>query len=137
MKAPRFFRFLPAMLLLLLPLLPQRAAAQVSPAGNYQFMQMTTIESIVPGGLGRSRITFTPEFKGVKDTGMENLFSVTGINLGNVRSNEEAIIRFVTQVQGDGWDLIQVTPLTQTIQGGGGSTNQGIFMTRYLFRKSK
>lgn len=133
----RLYRFLPALLLLLLPFLPQRSFAQVSPAGSYQFMQMTTIESIVPGGLGRSRVTFTPDYKGVKDTGMENLFSLTGINLNNVRANDETILRFVTQVQADGWDLIQVVPLTQTIQGTGGGTTQGIFLTRYLFRKNK
>ena len=136
MHASRILRFLPAFLLLLLPLLPQRSQAQVSKAGSYQFMQMTTIESVVAGGLGRSRVTFTPEFKGTKEAQMENLFSLTGINLQNVRSNEEVILRFVTDIQAEGWDLVQVTPLTQTLQSGG-STGQGIFMTRYLFRKAK
>ena len=136
MRAHRLLRLLPLLLLLVLPLLPQRAAAQVSKAGSYQFMQMTTIESIVAGGLGRSRVIFTPEFKGTKETQMENLFSLTGINLQNVRSNEETILRFLSDVQAEGWDLVQVTPLTQTLQNGG-STGQGIFMTRYLFRKAK
>ncbi|GAB3837012.1 hypothetical protein GCM10028821_36500 [Hymenobacter jeollabukensis] len=121
---------------MLLPLLPQRGLAQVSKAGSYQFMQMTTIESVVAGGLGRSRITFTPEFKGTKEAQMENLFSLTGINMQNVRANEETIIRTLQDVQNEGWDLVQVTPLTQTLQSGG-STGQGIFMTRYLFRKAK
>lgn len=132
----RLLRLLPVLLLLLLPLLPQRAAAQVSKAGSYQFMHMTTIESIVAGGMGRSRVLFTPEFKGTKEATMENLFSLTGINLQNVRSNEEAILRYLQEVQNDGWDLVQVTPLTQTLQNAG-STGQGIFMTRYLFRKAK
>ncbi|MCC3157798.1 hypothetical protein LJ737_11165 [Hymenobacter sp. 15J16-1T3B] len=136
MRIHRFLRLLPALLLLLLPLLPQRSMAQVSKAVSYQFMQMTTIESIVAGGLGRSRITFTPEFKGTKEAQMENLFSLTGINMQNVRANEETIIRTLQDVQAEGWDLVQVTPLTQTLQSGG-STGQGIFMTRYLFRKAK
>ncbi|RAK66717.1 hypothetical protein [Hymenobacter edaphi] len=136
MRNHRFLRLLPVFLLLLLPLLPQRSLAQVSKAGTYQFMQMTTIESVVAGGLGRSRITFTPEFKGTKEATMENLFSLTGINMQNVRANEEAIIRYLQEVQTEGWDLVQVTPLTQTLQSGG-STGQGIFMTRYLFRKAK
>ena len=59
---------------------------------SYQFLQMTTIESIVPGGMGRSRVLFTPEFKGTKETPMENLFSLVGINLGNVHTNEETIL---------------------------------------------
>lgn len=137
MLSSRLFRFLPALLLIMLSFLPRQSAAQVSAAGSYQFMQMTTIESIVPGGLGRSRVTFSPEYKGMKDTGMENLFSLTGINLGNVRANDETFLRFVTQIQADGWDLVQVVPLTQTLQGTGGGTAQGIFLTRYLFRKNK
>ncbi len=105
--------------------------------GGYQFLQMTTIESIVPGGLGRSRVLFTPEWKGTKESNMENLFSLVGINMGNVRSNEELILRYLGDITNDGWELYQTTPLTQTIQGTGGQSQQGIFMTRYLFRKTK
>lgn len=105
--------------------------------GGYQFLQMTTIESIVPGGLGRSRVLFTPEWKGTKESSMENLFSLLGINMGNVRSNEELILRYVGEITADGWELYQTTPLTQTIQGAGGQSQQGIFLTRYLFRKTR
>jgi hypothetical protein len=115
-------------------LLRQPARAQ---ATAYQFLQMTTIESVVPGGLGRSRVLFTPEWKGTRETTMENLFSLTGINLGNVRSNEEAIIRYLSEMSNDGWELYQTTPLTQVLNGTGGQSSQGIFMTRYLFRKPK
>jgi hypothetical protein len=120
--------------LLLTSLLARPAQAQ-GPA--YQFMQMTTIESVVPGGLGRSRVLFTPEWKGTKETTMENLFSLTGINLGNVRNNEETIIRFLSEMSAEGWELYQTTPLTQVLNGTGGQSSQGIFMTRYLFRKTK
>lgn len=103
---------------------------------SYQFLQMTTIESIVPGGLGRSRVLFTPEWKGTREANMENLFSLLGINIGNVRSNEEIMLRYLSEISADGWELYQTTPLTQTIQGTGGQSQQGIFMTRYLFRKA-
>ncbi|MBF9141221.1 hypothetical protein [Hymenobacter properus] len=112
-------------------------AAQAQAKGSYQFLQMTTIESIVPGGMGRSRVMFTPEWKGTKESTMENLFSLTGINLGNVHSNEELIVRYLNEITADGWELYQTTPLTQTIQGTGGQSQQGIFLTRYLFRKAK
>lgn len=119
----------------------QPARAQSRPAAptatGYQYMQMTTIESVVPGGFGRSRVLFTPEWKGTKETNLENLFSLTGINLGNVRSNEEAILRFVSEISSDGWELVQAVPLTQVLNGTGGQSSQGIFMTRYLFRKAK
>lgn len=136
MLTSRIFRLLPVFLLLLLPLLPRHSHAQASKAGAYQFMQLTTIESVVAGGLGRSRVIFTPEFKGTKEAPMENLFSLTGINMQNVRANEETILRLLAEVQAEGWDLVQATPLTQTLQSGG-STGQGIFMTRYLFRKAR
>ncbi|AYA38401.1 hypothetical protein D3Y59_15905 [Hymenobacter oligotrophus] len=134
MRNHRFLRLLPLLLLLMLPLLPQRAQAQSKPA--YQYMQMTTIESIVAGGLGRSRVLFTPEFKGTKEAQMENLFSLTGININNVKANEETILRYLSEVTAEGWELFQVTPLTQTLQNTG-TTGQGIFLTRYTFRKAK
>ncbi|WP_400193423.1 hypothetical protein [Hymenobacter sp. B81] len=97
---------------------------------------MTTIESIVAGGLGRSRVIFTPEFKGTKEAQMENLFSLTGINIKNVQANEETILRYLGEITAEGWEMFQVIPLTQTLTSGG-TTGQGIFMTRYMFRKAK
>ncbi|TGE21845.1 hypothetical protein E5K00_16390 [Hymenobacter aquaticus] len=132
MKSP-ITRFAFLLTLLLLPLLPHRAAAQ---AGKYTYMHMTTIESVVAGGLGRSRVLFTPDFKGQKEVELENLFSLTGINMKNVRFNEEAILRFLGDLNAEGWELVQATPLTQTLESAG-TTGQGIFMTRYLFRKAR
>jgi hypothetical protein len=135
MRNHQFLRLLPFLLLLVLPLLPQRTVAQ-GKANGPQYLQMTTIESVVAGGLGRSRVLFTPEFKGTKEAQMENLFSLTGINLKNVQVNEETILRYMSEVTADGWELVQVIPLTQTLQNAG-TTGQGIFMTRYMFRKAK
>ena len=88
-----FTRALCVVALLLGSLLARPAQAQTT---SFQFMQMTTIESVVPGGLGRSRVLFTPEWKGTKETTMENLFSLTGINLGNVRNNGPELIEPVS-----------------------------------------
>lgn len=114
----------------------QSRPAAPAAAGSYQYLQMTTIESVVAGGLGRSRVLFTPDFKGTKEAQMENLFSLTGINIKNVQANEETILRYLGEVTADGWELVQTVPLTQTLTSAG-STNQGIFMTRYLFRKAR
>ncbi|UYZ62840.1 DUF4177 domain-containing protein [Hymenobacter weizhouensis] len=131
-----FFLFL----LLLLGGAHHSAQGQVRPLASagiaYQYLQMTTIESIVAGGMGRSRILFTPQFKGNKEVNLENLFSLTGLNLQNVRSNEETILRYLAELDAEGWELVQATPLTQTLVSGG-TTGQGLFMTRYLFRKAK
>lgn len=129
--------FLVFLLLLWAPAAPGWAQNRPAALGaGYQYLQMTTIESVVAGGLGRSRVLFTPEFKGTKEAQMENLFSLTGINVKNVQANEETILRYLTEVSAEGWELVQTIPLTQTLTSAG-STNQGIFLTRYLFRKAR
>lgn len=105
------------------------AAAQAP--GNYAYQMITTIESVVPGGFGRSKVSYTPAYKGIKEAPMENLFSLTGLNMTNLQKNEETIVAITQQMAGDGFELVQAMPLTSSIQG------SGIFMTRYLFRKAK
>ena len=105
------------------------AAAQAP--GNYAYQMITTIESVVPGGFGRSKVSYTPAYKGIKEAPMENLFSLTGLNMTNLQKNEETIVAITQQMSGDGFELVQAMPLTSSIQG------SGIFMTRYLFRKAK
>ena len=105
------------------------AAAQAP--GNYSYQMITTIESVVPGGFGRSRVSYTPVYKGIKEAPMENLFSLTGLNMSNLQKNEETIVAITQQMASDGFELVQAMPLTSSIQG------SGIFMTRYLFRKAK
>ncbi|WP_201977491.1 hypothetical protein [Hymenobacter rubidus] len=106
-------------------------SAKAQAPGNYTYQLITTIESVVPGGLGRSKVSFTPAYKGIKDAPMENLFSLTGLNLANLQRNEDTIVAFTQQMAGDGYELVQALPLTSSIQG------SGIFMTRYIFRKAK
>ena len=105
------------------------AAAQS--AGNYSYQMITTIESVVPGGFGRSKVSYTPVYKGIKEAPMENLFSLTGLNMANLQKNEETIVAITQQMAGDGFELVQAIPLTSSVQG------SSIFMTRYLFRKAK
>jgi hypothetical protein len=83
----KLFRFPLLVFLLLLSAPTASVWAQSRPAAtgaSYQYLQMTTIESIVAGGIGRSRLLFSPDFKGTKEAQMENLFSLTGINTKNV-----------------------------------------------------
>lgn len=105
--------------------------AKAQSAGNFTYQLVTTIESVVPGGFGRSRISYTPAFKGIKEAPMENLFSLTGLNMANLQKNEETIVAITQQMAADGYELVQALPLTSSIQG------SGIFMTRYIFRKAK
>ena len=126
----RFTQILAALALASTSFLARPAQAQTNPA-NYSYQQVTTIESVVGGGFGRSKMLFTPAYKGAADAPLENLFSLTGINMGNIQKNEETIQRMFQTMSGDGFELVQAIPLTSSIQNG------GIFMTRYLFRKAK
>lgn len=51
-----------------------------------KFMQITTIESVVGGGLGRSKMIITKEDGTQEEKELENLFSMTGINFKNIKS---------------------------------------------------
>ncbi len=97
-----------------------------------KFMQITTIESVVAGGFGRSKMIITKEDGSQEERDMENLFSLTGINLKNIKSNETSIIQVLKSYSDDGWKLQSTIPLTLSPAEKGPN---GIFMTRYLLVK--
>jgi len=95
-----------------------------------QYVQITTIESVVPGGMGRSRMITASPSGSLEEVKMENFFSMTGINFENVRSNDKMITDKISQMTNDGWELVQVTPGVYAAD-----KSTGIFITRYLFKK--
>ncbi|RNI37347.1 hypothetical protein EFY79_08080 [Hanamia caeni] len=99
-----------------------------------QFMQVTTVESVLSGGLGRSKMIVTNPDGSQKESGMENLFSMVGINFKNIGENENKLINTLKFYTENGWKIDHVTSLTlsQTESGNG-----GIFMTRYLLSKQE
>lgn len=97
-----------------------------------QFMQVTTVESIIPGGLGRSRMIVTNPDGTQKLDEMENFYSMTGINFANIQKNEAQILARLTQLESEGWHLERVTTGVQSPPASGGG---GIYMTRYLLKK--
>ncbi|TDB66099.1 hypothetical protein EZE20_09875 [Arundinibacter roseus] len=100
----------------------------------YDYTQITTIESVVPGGLGRSRMLVNEKGGMKEELDMKNFFSIAGINFQNINTNEQLILEKVSQMNANGWELFTVTPGVVS-PGNGGST--GLFITRYLFRKEK
>lgn len=96
---------------------------------GYTWRQFSTIESVVPGGLGRSRIIISDE--GDQEIGKDlmNFYSMVGINFKNVANNDRLIVDNINQWTSEGWELNNVTTGVQS-----GEKN-GIFITRYLFRK--
>ncbi|HPE56102.1 MAG TPA: hypothetical protein P5514_11945 [Bacteroidales bacterium] len=94
--------------------------------------QVTVVESVVPGGLGRSRMISLDENGKMEETKLENFFSMAGINFGNIRENDQQITNKITELTNDGWHLYQVT---SGVYSGNNNNNNGIFITRYLFSK--
>lgn len=97
-------------------------------------MQITTVESVVAGGLGRSKMIITNPDGSQKESNLENLFSMAGINFKNIKDNEANILSTLKQYTDAGWKLDQTTSLTLSPGEAGGN---GIFMTRYLLSKNE
>lgn len=103
-----------------------RPAPQATP---YTYRQFSTIESVIPGGLGRSRVIISDE--GDQEVGKDllNFYSMAGINFKNVANNDRVIVDAINRYTAEGWELYEVTAGVQS------TDNAGIFLTRYLFRK--
>ncbi len=126
-----------------------------------EFKIVTTIESVVPMGLGRSRIIingteldynqFTTvrtdgkksNQKNVKrsdakidnfsETKMLNFYSAVGINFQNIASNDALITSVLNSVSTEGWELFKIVSGVESDAGKGDGT--GLFITRYIFKK--
>lgn len=130
-------------------------------AKSQEYKVITVVESIVPGGLGRSRMienkseldidSFTTERTDGrksdqgevkrKDAKVEqfaeskllNFYSVTGINFQNVASNDALISSKLNQLAKEGWELAFVVGGVESDAGKG--DGRGLFITRYVFKK--
>lgn len=96
-----------------------------------QFMQITTVESVIGGGLGRSRLFVTKPDGSQEEKELNNLFSLGGINFKNIIENENTIVKILKQYADEGWKIDHTIPLTLSPPDKGA----GIFMTRYLLSK--
>lgn len=100
---------------------------------KYDFKQITTLESVVAAGFGRSSVMETTDStsKVLSDYELKNFFSAAGINMGNVQANEQAIVKIISDMQDKGWELYSITSTALNTD----TKRQGIFITRYLFRR--
>ena len=126
-----------------------------------EYKVVTIVESIVPGGLGRSRIIETKSDADVEasttdrtngkdskqgkvkrkdikvdelsETKLLNFYSLTGINFQNIASNDAMIAAKVNELAKNGWKLLFVTSGVES--NAGAQDGEGIFITRLMFSK--
>jgi hypothetical protein len=126
-----------------------------------QYAVVTTIESIIPMGLGRSRMISNKEdlntanfttkrtdgttsdmgtvkredlkIDNFEETKLLNFFSATGINFQNVASNDAMISAKLNEMTAAGWELAFVS--TGVESNSGTEDGEGIFVTRYIFKR--
>ena len=126
-----------------------------------EYMIVTTVESIVPAGIGRSRMIVQKDHLNVEDftttrtdgkkssqsdvkrsdakinnfdeTKMLNFYSIAGINFQNIASNDALITDKINKLAKDGWRMMFVTSAVES--DAGKDDGVGIFITRYIFMK--
>jgi len=128
-----------------------------------EYKVITSIESIVPNGLGRSRIVSTSEDKNYKDytsvrtddkkedkrnksnrseirvknfeeTKLLNFYNIAGIRFQNIAANDALITSKINTMIEEGWELAFVNSAVESDSGKG--DGKGIFITRYIFKRN-
>ncbi len=128
-----------------------------------EYKIVTAVESIIPGGLGRSRIIENQseasasqlttgrtdgktsnqgdvKRKSAKvdkftETKLLNFFSITGINFQNIASNDAIIGDRINTLIAEGWELAFVTSGVESHSAG--PDGSGLFITRYIFKRGQ
>ena len=103
-----------------------------APVAEYEWQQVTVVESVVKAGIGRSRMISTNESGEMNEEKLQNFFSVSGINFGNIRQNDLKITDKVSKLTAEGWELFDVTSGVYGVE-----KSTGIFITRYMYRRLK
>ena len=111
-------------------------SATPSQAVTYEYFQFSTIESVIPGGVGRSRILTTDHDGQVLEKELKNFYSMVGLNFKNIANNDQAIVSRINEYSNQGWELVNVVTGSHA-QSSDGNSSGGLFITRYLFRKAK
>tara|TARA_Y200000002_G_scaffold185318_1_gene153060 strand:- start:1539 stop:1985 length:447 start_codon:yes stop_codon:yes gene_type:complete len=131
-------------------------------SAQIEYKVITSVESIVPNGLGRSRLISSNEDKDYKqftsaqtdedntrnkakrdvirvknfeETKLLNFFNLGGIRFQNIAANDAIITSKINSMSDQGWEL---TFVTSAVESKGDKTdNNGIFITRYIFKRTK
>ena len=131
-------------------------------AGVTEFTSLTVIESIVPSGIGRSRIiqaleerdykTYTKvmseddkgrnkskradiRVKNYEETKLLNLYNMGGIRFQNIAANDAVLKSRVNAMLAEGWEIVSINSAVEAFAGK--DDTDGIFLTRYYFQRTK
>jgi hypothetical protein len=126
----------------------------------YEYKIVTVVESIIPNGLGRSRMIsandtrnykeFTStqteddndrnksdrsdiRVKGYDETKLLNFYNLGGIRFQNIAANDAVVNSKINTMAEEGWDLAFVSSAVES--DAGRDDSQGIFITRYIFKR--
>jgi hypothetical protein len=142
-------------------LLLSLALCSVVELSAQQFKVITIVESIVPMGVGRSRLiestsiidsdaatTVRTDGKksdqgdvdrsdlkvdNFKETKLLNFYSGVGINFQNIASNDALVMDKMNKLAAEGWQLIHITAGVEADAGKDDGT--GIYITRMYWKK--
>ncbi len=130
-------------------------------AQSVEYKIITSVESIVPNGLGRSRLMSANEqkdykqytstqteddntrnksgrkemrVKGFDETKLLNFYNIGGIRFQNIATNDAIVTSKINTMTAEGWELAFVT---SGVESSGKGDNQGIYITRYIFKRAK
>ncbi|MBD45339.1 hypothetical protein OAD06_05915 [Flavobacteriaceae bacterium] len=131
-------------------------------SAQIEYKVITSVESIVPNGVGRSRIISANEDKNYKEftstqtendktrnksdraeirvkdfdeTKLLNFYNIGGIRFQNIAANDALISSKINTMIEEGWELAFVNSAVESECGKG--DGQGIFITRYIFKRNK
>lgn len=127
-----------------------------------EYKTITVVESIIPSGIGRSRMISSSEVKNYQDftssrssdrkkdkrnksnrseirvknfeeTKLLNFFNIGGIRFQNIAANDALVDSKINTMAEEGWELVFVNSGVESY----GSKNDvnGIYVTRYIFKR--
>ncbi len=133
-----------------------------TPPAQMEFTSFTVVESIIPNGLGRSRIinaletrdykAFTSvrseednernksdreeiRVKNFEETKILNFFNIGGIRFQNIAANDAVINSKVNDMLSQGWEIVSITSAVESV--GSKDDSDGIYVTRFYFQRPK
>lgn len=125
-----------------------------------EYKTITVVESIIPAGMGRSRMIEVTEKKdhneltteridgkkskenvkrsdakvgNLKETKLLNFYSATGLQFYNIASNDAIVMSKINELASQGWELKFVNSGVES--DGGKEDGNGIYVTRYILFK--